>query len=171
MKECNQCNKLKPLSEYYKRSASPDGKQAKCKSCVKIINENFRTLKPKYQDEWYKKNWDKWLSYTAEWHKNNVCADDSRSAIYYIVNPENKIYVGSTQTLFSARQSAHKAQYQTRNRILPLLHKSFDIFGYDNHKWVILDMSGVDRETLRAIEYSMINHFNQIGLSLNVRLK
>ncbi len=34
MKTCNQCNKNKSESEFYKRSASPDGLQFKCKACV-----------------------------------------------------------------------------------------------------------------------------------------
>ena len=54
---------------------------------------------------------------------------------------------------------------------MPLLHQSFDMYGYDKHKWVILDMAGTDRDTLRTIEYTMINHFNKLGMSLNKRLK
>jgi len=171
MKVCNQCNKSKPFSEYYKMSASKDFRQPKCKSCVKIVNQNFRETKPEYQTQWYKNNWDKWVGYCNEWVKENVKADDSRSAIYYIVNPEQKVYVGSTQTLFSYRKSAHKKEYLHNSGVMPLLHKSFDMYGYDKHKWVVLDMAGTDRETLRTIEYTMINHFNKLGLSLNVRLK
>jgi hypothetical protein len=171
MKTCNQCNKTKDKSQFYKRSASPDGLQPKCKKCCKEVNQNFRETKPEYQTQWYSKNWDKWLEYCNGWTKENVTADDSRSALYYIINPEQKIYVGSTQTLFSYRKAAHKAQYKSKTRRIPLLHQSFDMYGWDKHKWVILDMAGTDRETLRTIEYTMINHLNQIGLSLNVRLK
>jgi hypothetical protein len=170
-KTCNQCNKSKPISEFHKRSKSPDGLQFKCKACFKVINQNFREAKPYYQVDWQRTNHTKWLSYITDWAKKNVCADDSRSALYYIVNPENKIYVGSTQTLFSARKSAHKVQYKNRNRRLPLLHQSFDMYGWDKHKWYIVDMSGVDRQTLRTIEYQMINELNKNGMSLNVRLK
>ena len=170
-KTCNHCNKSKPTSEFYKRSASPDGLQFKCKACCKIVNENFRETKPTYQVDWQRTNHKKWLSYVLDWAKVNVSADDSRSAIYYIVNPEQQIYVGSTQTLFSYRKNAHKKEYKKNKGVMPLLHKSFDMYGYDKHKWVILDMAGTDRETLRTIEYTMINHFNQLGMSLNKRLK
>lgn len=170
-KTCNQCNKSKPISEFYKRSKSPDGLQFKCKACFKVINQNFREAKPEYQFEWYKKNWDKWLAYMAEWHKENTLANDSHSAVYYIINPEQKVYVGSTQTSFNSRKSAHKAQYQSKARSLPLLHKSFDTYGWDKHKWVVMDMSGTDRQTLRSIEYNMINQFHKNGMSLNKRLK
>jgi hypothetical protein len=171
MKECNQCGKVKDTTQFYKRAASPDGLQFKCKSCCKVVNQNFRTTKPEYQTQWYKKNWDKWIQYCNEWVKENVKADNSRSAIYYIINPEQKVYVGSTQTLFSYRKAAHKKEYKKKSGVMPGLHKSFDLYGYDKHKWVILDMAGTDRETLRTIEYTMINHFNQLGMSLNKRLK
>lgn len=171
MKTCNQCNKSKPTTEFHKRKASPDGLQLKCKSCVKENNKNFRETKPTYQVEWQRTNAKKWLSYVKNWARENVCANDSRSAIYYIINPEQKVYVGSTQTMFSARQSAHKVQYRDKSIRLPLLHDSFDMYGFDKHKWVVLDMAGTDKETLRTIEYTMINHFHQLGMSLNIRLK
>lgn len=170
-KICNHCNKRKSVDEFHKKSASKDGLQAKCKLCVKEVNQNFRQTKPTYQLDWQKKNSKKWLKYLSNWAKENIYADDSRSKLYYIVNPEQKVYVGSTQTAFSMRQSAHKGQYQRRYKGLPLLHKSFDTYGYDNHKWVVMDMSGTDRETLMMIEYTMINHFNKLGMSLNKRLK
>ena len=170
-KSCNQCNKTKPLSDFYKMSASKDGRQPKCKSCVKIVNQNFRLEKPEYQIDWQRKNQKKWLSYVLDWAKVNVVADDSRSAVYYIINPEQKVYVGSTQTRFSYRKSAHKKEYKDNNGVMPLLHQSFDMYGYDKHKWIVLDMAGTDRDTLRTIEYTMINHFNQLGMSLNKRLK
>ncbi len=171
MKTCNQCNKNKSESEFYKRSASPDGLQFKCKSCVKENNTNFRLEKPTYQVDWQRANRKRWAAYMNEWSKENVSADDSRSKIYCIINPEQKIYVGSTQTLFSYRRGAHKKEYKHNNGVMPLLHHSFDMYGYDKHKWVIMDMAGTDRETLRAIEYTMINHFNRLGMSLNKRLK
>ena len=170
-KECNQCNSTKPLTDFYKMSASKDGHQPKCKICVKEVNQNFRENKPEYQIEWQRTNHTKWAKYVSDWAKENAKADDSRSAIYTIQNEAGEIYVGSTQTLFSQRKSAHKIQYLNKTRRIPLLHNSFDKHGYDNHKWTILDMSGVDRDTLRAIEYQMINNFNNLGISLNTRLK
>lgn len=171
MKTCNQCNKSKPTNEFHKRSASADGLQVKCKSCVKENNKNFRESKPTYQVDWQRKNHKKWSAYVTEWAKENVVADDSRSAVYMIINPEQKVYVGSTQTLFSYRRAAHKKEYKQHNGVMPYLHHSFDTYGYDKHKWVVLDMAGTDRETLRNIEYTMINHFHQLGMSLNKRLK
>lgn len=170
-KQCNQCGKNKSLTEFYKRAASPDGLQHKCKQCCKEVNKNFRETKPEYQIEWQRKNAKRWSAYINEWAKVNVCADNSRSKVYYIINPEQKVYVGSTQTMFSYRRAAHKKEYKKHNGVMPYLHHSFDMYGWDNHKWYIIDMSGVDRETLKHIEYTMINHFNKLGMSLNKRLK
>jgi hypothetical protein len=171
MKLCNQCNQTKDNSEYYKMSASKDGLQPKCKDCCKVVNQNFRETKPEYQVDWQRKNHKKWLRYVSKWADKNVRADNSRSKLYYIINPENKVYVGHTQTAFGQRKSAHKIQHRDRTASLPVLHHSFDLYGFENHKWVVLDMSGTDKETLTTIEYTMINHFSKLGLSLNKRLK
>jgi hypothetical protein len=170
-KQCNQCGSHKPTTEFYKRKASPDLLQMKCKSCFKIVNKTFRDTNPQYQNEWYKTNLVEWLAYTTKWAKLNRNADNSRSAIYYIINPEQKIYVGHSQTSFCARKSAHKKDYKRNKGLIPYLHHSFDTHGYDNHKWVVLDMSGMDKETLQTIEYAMANEFTKLGMSLNKKLK
>lgn len=170
-KNCNQCNKSKPLTDFYKMSASKDGRQPKCKSCVKIVNKNFRETNPQYQIDWQRANPVEWLAYVTKWAKLNRNADNSRSCIYYIINPEQKVYVGHTQTRFNARKSSHKKEYKLKKGLMPYLHQSFDLYGYDKHKWVVMDMSGMDKETLQIIEYKLINNFNKTGMSLNKRLK
>ena len=171
MKICNQCNISKSENHFYKMSVSKDGLQPKCKQCCKVVNKNFRETKPQYQVEWQRTNHTKWLGYVTKWANQNIKADNSRSAIYYIVNPENKVYVGHTQTAFGQRKSSHKIQHRDRTACIPALHHSFDLYGFDNHKWVVMDMAGTDKETLTTIEYTMINHFSKLGLSLNIRLK
>ena len=170
-KNCNQCGKSKPLTDFYKMSVSKDGFQPKCKECCKIVNQNFRETKPEYQVEWQRTNNKKWTKYIGEWNKVNSKADSSRSKIYYIINPEQKVYVGHTQTRFYQRKASHKKEYKLNKGAIPYLHHSFDLYGYDKHKWVVLDMSGMDKETLQIIEYKLINHFNKTGMSLNKRLK
>ena len=170
-KNCNQCNKSKPLTDFYKMSASKDGHQPKCKICVKEVNKNFREVKPEYQIEWQRTNNKKWTKYIGQWNKLNSKADSIRSKIYYIINPEQKVYVGHTQTRFYQRKSAHKKDYKLNKGAMPYLHHSFDLYGYDKHKWVVLDMAGMDKETLQMIEYKLINNFSKTGMSLNKRLK
>ena len=170
-KSCNHCNQIKPLADFYKMSASKDCRQPKCKQCCKVVNENFRDTNPKYQVDWQRANPVKWLGYVTKWANENIKADNSRSKIYFIQNELGQIYVGHTQTAFGQRKSSHMTQHRDRTASLPLLHQSFDTFGFDNHKWETIDMSGVDKETLMMIEYQMINNFNNLGISLNVRLK
>ena len=170
-KSCNHCNKSKPISEFYKKTKSKDGLQAKCKSCVKIVNKNFRKTNPKYQVDWQRTNSPRWNKYVTDWNTLNCKADNSRSSIYYIINPLNEIYVGHSQTRFSQRKSAHKKEYKLNKGVMPYLHQSFDTHGYNNHSWVIMDMSGMDKETLQIIEYAMANEFTKLGISLNKRLK
>ena len=50
-KICNTCGILKPLEEYSKRSASPDGYQQKCKNCNKVDNAKYRQTYPLYKKE------------------------------------------------------------------------------------------------------------------------
>jgi hypothetical protein len=170
-KNCNQCGKSLSTSEFYKKTKSKDGLQPTCKACCKIANAKFRETKPKYQVEWQRTNNKKWTKYIGEWNKINCKADNSRSVIYYIISPSQKIYVGHSQTRFYQRKSAHKKEYKLNKGAMPYLHQSFDDHGYDNHSWVVMDMSGMDKETLEIIEYAMANEFTKLGISLNKRLK
>lgn len=171
-KQCYGCSITKPTTDFSKSKKSKDSLQPKCKECNKLDNQKFRAvINPKYQLAWQRTNKVKWTKYIGDWNKVNSNADDSRSKIYYIVNPNQEIYVGHTQTVFSARKSAHKKQYKRSKGALPYLHKSFEKYGYDNHKWITLDMSGMDKKTLEIIEYAMANEFTKLGISLNKRLK
>lgn len=170
MKICNQCNKSLSTSEFYKKTKSKDGLQSNCKQCCKVINTKFRETNPNYQNEWYDKNETKWLEYVTEWANKNIRADDSRSALYVVVNPEQKIYVGMTQTKFSVRKGDHKAQYLTKqHKHIPLLHKSFDMYGWDNHKWYVFEMEGTCREVLKRMESNLIQKVQKQGMSLNIK--
>ena len=171
-KYCAGCRENLSTTQFSKCSRRDDGFQYKCKSCNKIDNHKFRVhLKPKYQVNWQRTNKPKWTKYIGEWNKANTYADDSRSKIYYIVNPNQEIYVGHSQTVFSARKSAHKKQYKFHKGAMPYLHNSFETYGYENHKWITMDMSGMDKKTLEIIEYAMANEFTKLGISLNKRLK
>jgi len=169
-KECNTCNKSKLTTEFHKRSASPDGLQFQCKACFKISNKNFREIKPKYQVDWQRANHKKWIAYLSKYVKDNISADESRSALYVCINPEQKIYVGMTQTKFSRRKEEHKMHYKNYPiKRIPLLHQSFDMYGWDNHKWYVFEMPGVDRESLKRMESNLIQKIQKQGMSLNIK--
>lgn len=165
MKQCNQCGKVKELTEFHKKTASLDGKQDKCKSCVKIINQNFRETKPEYQVDWQRKNSAYWNEYTWAYRKA-----DKNSLIYKITAPDGKCYIGQTKSKLFVRFTAHKDHYKKKHGKLPGLHQSFDKWGIENHKVeILLDLGDLDRDFLTKVESSIINAYKQKGLSLNIK--
>jgi len=42
LKKCNKCGKMKPLSEYHKHSAAPDGLRYSCKTCGNVRLAEYR---------------------------------------------------------------------------------------------------------------------------------
>lgn len=167
MKQCNTCGKSKPLTEYHKRKASADGRQMKCKSCVKQMNEEFREINPKYQVQWQRSNSKTWHQYMNEYKRAN-----KSSIIYKITAPDGLIYIGQTKSKFGVRISYHKQHYKRMYMTIPLLHKSFDRHGYTNHKFeTLIDLGDLDRAALRRIETSIIQEYMQKGISLNAKSK
>jgi hypothetical protein len=162
-KECKECNKVLALSQFSKRSASPDGLQPKCKQCNSKDNLKFRTDKPEHHEQWQKNN--------SEQHVRNVTRyrkADKASKIYSISNENGEHYIGMTNTHISVRMFEHKTHYRRRHGDIPGLHESFDKFGFDNHKVdVLLELEGIDRTQLRFIEKAFIQSFYQQGKSLN----
>ena len=54
MKKCTGCGTLKPLEQYYKHPATPDGHASKCKECAKAI---VKAAREKNADKY--RNYDK----------------------------------------------------------------------------------------------------------------
>lgn len=57
-KRCTKCGECKPLSEFYKRSASKDGLRSECKDCKKLDDKKWRENNREYDLE-RKANWKK----------------------------------------------------------------------------------------------------------------
>ena len=45
-KKCNECDKVKPLTEYHKQVTSKDGKAYKCKVCAYITKKQWNKDNP-----------------------------------------------------------------------------------------------------------------------------
>jgi hypothetical protein len=163
-KRCGECNELKKITQFSKRTASSDGLQQKCKQCNSKDNQQFRTEKPEHHILWQKNN--------AKQHIRNVMRyrkADKPSKIYSISNENGEYYIGMTNTHITVRMFEHKTHFRRRHGDIPKLHESFDTFGFDNHKVnVLLELEGIDRTQLRFIEKAFIQSFTQQGKSLNV---
>lgn len=84
-KQCSKCGEVKPLSAYYRRRDSKDGKEGRCKSCAdldkkdpekrKAITKRYywahKELSQKRTKEWKAKNRDKYLLRLRQYRKEH----------------------------------------------------------------------------------------------------
>jgi len=171
-KQCNQCGKSKPLSDYHKMSASKDGLQPKCRSCVKEVNQNFRETNPEYQLDWQRQNPERHVQIVAKFRKA-----DKTSKIYYIKSiSDGMYYIGMTNMHLAVRFIEHKNKY---NRWMkgksvpqhPNLFESFKKWGIENHEiGILFESNDMDRETLRMYEKTFIKSFMDLGIALNKQI-
>jgi adenine-specific DNA glycosylase len=168
MVQCTKCGQTKDQSQFSKSSSAKNGLQPRCKECNVKDNLKFRTeINPIHHSDWQKNNKQR----TSELIKRFRKADKS-GKIYSIQNPNGDCYIGITKTPISVRLGEHRKCYRKDNGRIPLLHKSFDKYGYDNHKIeVVVELEDIDRKQLQFIESSFIQSFKEIGKSLNIRTK
>jgi len=169
-KECKDCGKLKDTTQFSKCSSTKSKLQPKCKDCNKKDNHKFRTeINPQHHKIWQNNNWDKFISYV----KNYRCANKD-GLIYAITNPEGQKYIGLTEMYGKVRFMEHKMHYkracQGKRDRLGKLHDSFDKYGFDNHKFEVIEQHpNIDREELKKIETKFIIEYRNKNLSLNSR--
>ena len=133
MKKCSKCNIEKEYIFFGKRKASKDGLQGRCKKCNKIQNKDFRESNPEHHAIWQRVNRKRANEILKKYRKA-----DKGSIIYYIKSPEGMYYIGMTEAYISVRELEHRLHYrlvlQGKREPLPLLHASFDKWGFENHK-------------------------------------
>lgn len=75
MKTCARCKELKPFSEFYKRTVSPDGVDCRCKECRKLTNKEWSDAHPgsKLANalKWQIENKERANKRSAEWRAKN----------------------------------------------------------------------------------------------------
>jgi hypothetical protein len=77
LKQCRKCSKEKPLTEFYKAKAYPDGHRAQCKTCYNEVRK-LSYSKPEVRErikreskEYYYRNRDARCEAMAKWQKDN----------------------------------------------------------------------------------------------------
>jgi len=80
MKTCTKCNETKTLEDFYKRSRTPDGREALCKSCRLEHNRN-----------WLAKNKERHSELTAKWYEQNKEQHLENSKNWYEANKHRKL--------------------------------------------------------------------------------
>jgi hypothetical protein len=66
MKKCTKCSIEKSLIEYHNHSGNRDGKQGKCKQCIKEYNLTYKASNQEYVKEYYTTNKEKIVKQTIE---------------------------------------------------------------------------------------------------------
>jgi len=172
MKRCIKCGESKDEAQFSKCKANKSGLQHNCKSCNKEDNLKFRTeINPQHHAEWQRSNPDKLCELVAKYRKA-----DKGGLIYSIRNPNGDTYIGMTEAYLNVRWLEHRQHYKRTKKnqmfVLPKLHASFDKYGVENHTYeVVIELPGYDRKQLAFVETSFIQSFQEIGKSLNVRIK
>ena len=52
-KTCTKCKQTKPVAEFYKQKARPDGLDAYCKDCRKATTAEYMAARPDYAKNYY----------------------------------------------------------------------------------------------------------------------
>jgi hypothetical protein len=111
-----------------------------------------------------------WCSSCRGKHSNlSTKKADKDGVIYTITNPLGETYTGQTNMIPKYRWMMHKGTWQSKPGQYPLLHKSFDTWGYYAHTFEIIENYGdISKEDLRHIESNMIAAYKLNGKSLNI---
>lgn len=91
-KKCGSCEVVKPLSDFHKRVASPDGLAYKCAACIISTCSEWRNKNPGAFARWYAENRQERAEYWRQWYEANK---GQRSQTYATWAKENKHIVNA----------------------------------------------------------------------------
>jgi len=78
-KTCTQCGETKPLTDYYAHKTNRDGRQGKCKNCIRA---NRRA--------WREANLERDLASKRAWREANPERQRANNRAWYAANPERR---------------------------------------------------------------------------------
>jgi hypothetical protein len=96
MKQCTNCNQIKPLDLFYKRKTQKDGHRSECKECEQAYNKSdkvraktkARNEKTKeYRNNWYKENSEIVKARSKKFREENKEFVNEIGRIYKKTNP------------------------------------------------------------------------------------
>lgn len=99
-KLCTKCKREKSIAEFNKHIGRNDGLQPYCKSCTRAYSKKYRKDNKEYFETYHKEYRDS--------KRGNF--------IYFIMNHEEVLYIGSTVSL-SARIGAHMSKSNISNKV------------------------------------------------------
>ena len=70
MKTCTKCGETKPLDGFHKRKSSKDGKQPKCKACIKAYQQSNKKAMAERARKYYQENKEKRTEYGRSYYKD-----------------------------------------------------------------------------------------------------
>lgn len=164
-KQCTKCNEIKDYTQFSKLRKAKDGYQYHCKECNNKDNQKFRdTIDPGYMNRWFASHKQQWNEYIRDY--SNV---GDTNTIYSITAPDGLVYIGHTRRKSRFRIAEHKKFYASKAHYLPLLYKSFDRWGINNHTIEILkEWVGTKEEGLEK-ESELIKFYKSLNKSLNIK--
>lgn len=140
-KKCCSCNEVKPASEFHRLKKANDGLQTSCKVCTLKRHAEYRSRT------------------SCGWWKNK---EGQPYLVYTFTNPVGQVYVGITGTTAKLRYQRHRASHVKRVDEIPELFNSFDNYGFDNHKFEVIEkyetkLLALQAETKLIIKNTMAN--------------
>lgn len=107
MKTCTKCGLPKPSSEFYRRSAAPDGLTPSCKVCCRLYSTGYygehvpercafskgyrkqhRTERRVYRRGYYRRHVREACAYSARYHREHPEKSREQSVRYHAAHPE-----------------------------------------------------------------------------------
>jgi hypothetical protein len=154
----------KPLIEYHSHSGNKDGKQGKCKQCIKEYNLTYRTSNQEYIKEYYKTNKEKIVKQTIE-------RDKKRSEIDSMFKLDRVVRVLIRDSFKRALNGVYKKGNKTEN-ILGCTMDEFKIYlqnqftpemGFHNHG-IVWEMDHIKKLSSSKNEEDIIklNHYTNL---------
>jgi hypothetical protein len=119
MKKCNKCLEVKELSEFVKRSASPDGLAYNCKACNKqrmkqYYEDNLEKISERMK-QYYQENVESISEYQKQWREENPeykrqWKESLKDGYHHVYILPNHHYAGTTDCITN-RMRQHKNDY------------------------------------------------------------